>query len=871
MYRNAQFIKNKNMNEKNIKYILRNKKKKYFSIKNNNDTIDIMISLITYFRTIINSIYNTFIYFIQSLNLYIFRCHFLLLIIFMLFTFVITFDNNKDIPTSLIISAYFPEKPITRISYDLLLEKEKNVMKIKYKEYQKKKNNFNQNQNDLIENYITCEESCCKKPANTNMQENINKNNINDDTSLKIMFSKMNKQKNNFANWQSSKNVKNLILDKELFKNLIIIMLSFFYCYFFIKYTIYSKIKDSFIFNIFCIIITFNILNILYKLGFYFSSNFFFVAFIYNNKCLIESVFLLMKYNRKDFEVFSTSLIAFNFFQFRLKFIILLNLCSFSGILSIFIFRTWFNYILFYVCVFTFFVFLSNCLEIIKIADYFPKKNTIIFLLGVINLIFSKFISEQLINKFSLNNILNRKNTIDSLYLISDLFSLFCFSYIRKNIEYQIESILLINQIIDKNIKKRDYDYSNIWPFRYIFCISLSFLGIYKKEKICLLMSIYLTKVITSYLINIFDIQKSKILYYIFSSLYLIFNVEFADTEENTYLINLLCSFTGLNKEFVSLILKTFFSLAIYYFIITININIYTSYSEKTKYNIIFKKFVSELDEELQDEVNHPDEPLTFISNCIIIYIDLLFNFFVICLLISVYQYYEKSTIIKAINFISIIIQCISKTLYLKNIKNIFYYYYSNFLWLMFCLRLVSLCQNEYSLIFCIAHLNIEIFLYFYFTTAKDNLLLNIIFYITLFVRTCQLKSILLFLYIVIFILIVILYYIYNNIRYINDDKNGKDKKEEDENSGIENIYISLSVLFLVPITTFFLIKHIFPSQMYIINYLDFLIKDILSLLSVYLRNIKAKENFDWIDSIEFIIIKHCLNFVKNIKNGIYN
>ena len=161
----------------------------------------------------------------------------------MLFTFVITFDNNKDIPTSLIISAYFPEKPITRISYDMLLEKEKNVMKIKYKEYQKMKNNFNQNQNDLIENYITCEESCCKEPANANLQKNIKKNNINDDTSLKIMFSKMNKQKNNFANWQSSKNVKNLILDKELFKNLIIIMLSIFYCYFFIKYTIYSKIK----------------------------------------------------------------------------------------------------------------------------------------------------------------------------------------------------------------------------------------------------------------------------------------------------------------------------------------------------------------------------------------------------------------------------------------------------------------------------------------------------------------------------------------------------------------------------------------------------------------------------------------------------
>ena len=338
------------------------------------------------------------------------------------------------------------------------------------------------------------------------------------------MFSKMNNQKSNFQNWKSSKTRKYLIFNKEVFRNIITITISFLYLYFFIKYTIYSNIKDNFIFNLISAIFTFNILNLIYKFRFFFASNFFFAAFIYINKCLIESVFILLNYKRKDFEVFSTSLIAFNRLQFMLKFILLLLLSVFSGILSIFIFRTWFNFILFYVCLFTLFVFLSNCLELINNLNYFPKKNTIIFLLGVFNLIFSKLLSNFLINKISIFNFFKRNKEPESLYLISDLFSLFCFSYIRKNIEYQIEAMLLISQFYNKNVKKFRYDFIIIWPMRYVVCILLSFLGIYKKEKMCLFMSIYLTKILTSYLINIFDAQNCKFLYYIFCVLYLIFN-----------------------------------------------------------------------------------------------------------------------------------------------------------------------------------------------------------------------------------------------------------------------------------------------------------------------------------------------------------
>ena len=872
MNENFSLFKDKNINEQKIKFLVLNNKKKYFSLQNNNDTIEIICSSLSYLRAVIFSIYNKFIYCVQSLNHFIFKCHFLLLIIFMLFTYVISLENNSDIPTSLIISAYFPNRPITRITYDMLLEKEKNMMKIKYKEYQKNNKVFNHNQNDLIENYITCDESHGKVPVNKNIQNNNNKKSINDGTSLKIMFSQMNKQKTNFQNWNTTKNRRYLVLNKELFINIIFIMVSFLYLYFLIKYTIYSKIKDSFYFNIICIIITFNILNLLYKFGFYFSSNFYFVAFIYINKCLIESVFILLKYKRKDFEVFSTSLIAFNMMQFKLKFIILLSLSTFSGILSIFIFRTCLNFILFYVCLFTLFVFLSNCLEIVDLLNYYPKKNTIIFFLGIFNLIFSKLLSNYLINKFSLFNILKRKNSIDSLYLISDLFTLFCFSYTRKNIEYQIETILLINHFINKSTKNSNYDFSIIWPFRYAFCILLSFLGIYKKEKMCLLMSIYLTKIITSYLINIYDVQKCKFLYYIFCILYLIFNVEFFGMEENSYLINLFFYYTRINKDFISLILKIFFSLLVYYFIITINFNIIISSSQKTKYDLILKEILGLLDEKFEPDGKTQEDPFSLLLNCVLIYLDLLCNFFLICSLIAIYQYYEVSKIIKIINCITLAFQFVSKTLYLKNIKNLFYYYFSNFLWLMFCLRLISLCQNEYSLMFCFSHFNIEFFLYIYFTNLKDNILLDIIFFISLIVRCWQLRSLFLFTYIVIFVLIVAFLYLYNNIKYINENenKNNKEMKENNENFGIENIYISLSLLFLIPIISFFLIRLKFSSHFYLLNYLDLLIKDIISIISIYARKIKAKDYYDWIDSIEFILIRQGINYVKIIKNEIY-
>ena len=158
MFENMHFIKNFYSIEQDInKYILRNNKIENISFENNNDTINILASLFSTFNFFIYSTYNSFMYYISLLKQFKFRCHFFLLLIFTLFTFVITFESNSNISTNLIISAYFNKKSITRITYDKLLEKEreKEFPEINYEDYQNLKDSINYDENGGLEDFLS--------------------------------------------------------------------------------------------------------------------------------------------------------------------------------------------------------------------------------------------------------------------------------------------------------------------------------------------------------------------------------------------------------------------------------------------------------------------------------------------------------------------------------------------------------------------------------------------------------------------------------------------------------------------------------------------------------------------------------------------
>ena len=657
MFENMNIFGEKNINEIYIKYS--RKKKKNF-IKNNNDTLNIAYSMLLSFNQFIKSIYYIVISFIKSLHQCLLKYIFSFILIFMLFNFVSTFESNSNISTNLIISAYFRNKPITRITLNMNEKNEdekgvsnKRYININYDDYEKLIKDLNKNRDKNIDDFISCNNSSFYG----DISNNNNKNKIIEDSSKEAII-KNKYQKNYISKWNSflsNKTVEYYLFYYKTLKIILISIISFSYFFLFIKFTIYSKIKNSFIFNFICTLLNFNFLYISYQNEYYFSSNLYFALLLYNNKCLIESIYIFLKYRRKDFEIFSTSLMAFNSLQFQLKIILLLNLTILSGILSMAFYQSCLNYILFYICFFTLVVFLCNCIELIISFPYKPFKNIIIFFVGITNLFVSKVFLDLAINKlcliFNINkNIFFRKDKNDSLYFISDLFSLFCLSCIKGYLDFQLEFNLVINNFIGNSEKNEKFLFKKlekiiVWSFLFTTCFLICILSIYKKEKICLFMGIYLFKILLSYFSNLFSIQFSRFLYYIITYILLIFNNEFSYEDDNFYLINLFYSITGVDRSILSDSFNIFISAYLYYFIITINLNISTVNTEKSKYLKIMKKLENELNHKAISNVepkNKANDKIKICYNYFIFYLDLFCNFLIICLLIAIYQYYEE-------------------------------------------------------------------------------------------------------------------------------------------------------------------------------------------------------------------------------------
>ena len=153
-----------------------------------------------------------------------------------------------------------------------------------------------------------------------------------------------------------------------------------------------SKIRSSLLLNFLSLFFLYNLISNLYENKYYVASNFIFILLMYTNKNLIDSVFLKLKFKRKDFEIFTSNLMAINSKQFFLKSLILLNSTVLSSILSILYFKFWLNYILSYLFLLSLISFLGNSLEEISPHYLKPIKNIIIFFVGTTNLILSKLI-----------------------------------------------------------------------------------------------------------------------------------------------------------------------------------------------------------------------------------------------------------------------------------------------------------------------------------------------------------------------------------------------------------------------------------------------------------------------------------------------
>jgi len=881
---------------------------KYSLYKNNNDTLNIFISAFLKLKLFAISFCDYFISYISSMRHFLYKLQFILLLQVFLFSFIVTFEENANISTELIISAYFPKNHITRLSYDSIKEEENEKLE------KDGKTNLKDNNKDNFEFPSSCKDnviffdnndiyhnnkSKCfqKKPEKKEIKE------IKEDllpeaeekTYLNIKKEFYNQKGN--GNLITNKDPEIIFIYNITFRYLVINLLSFSLLYSFIKLTLNSKIRGSFIFNIFCALISFNILYILYKNGYYLSSNFFFILLIYINKNLIDSIYLKLKYKRKDFEIFSTSLMAFDSKQFHLKFIILINITCVSGAMSIFFFKSFMNYIVFYICLFTLMVFLSNCIEPIMPYYLKPIKNIIIFATGILNFLLSKFAMKFLILKsimfikqtnltlfknFRYEYNYNYKN--DSLYFISDLFSLFCFDYIRGYLEFQIEVNLLINNLnnfIENNheikktkMSKESLDRLGSWMIILWISMIIGIVSIFKREYMCLIISIYLVKVLMNYFCHLYDIRLCQYLNFLHTIIFLLTNIEIS-SNENTYLVNLFFSFTYIDKDILLFFFKCITLIFISYYIIVINLILFNIKSDGMKNGREIKKIRQDNQDENTYHIEIVNVRFGFLEN-FSKYTDILSNcscnYFIVCILIKIYQDYETILFLKIIYALLTIVYHVIKILIINRTKDNYEYYFYSSAWLFFSIKLISFSNEQLSLIFFVNHLNLLIFLIYYFLNEKRNSIFTIIILLFLSYAYFNLNSYMFIIDIIFTITIIIVINIINiNINEeleIDTNKNKEEKdKEKNDDFGSTNVYNSLSLLFLLPIIVFFLLQLKFQNYFNLLNYVNKYIRDLMEKMYIFYDKVEDKNYAIKEEPIEFHIISEIINGLKKI-NG---
>ena len=499
---------------------------------NNNDTLNFVSKIFEFLESNIYSFCQYFLNSMKSFNRTFYKIQYILLIMTLLFTFVYSFEDNSNISTNLIVSAYFHNcSHLTHIMYENV---EKSFNKTQ-KKISVKKNDINNNNN-----LIDCESG-----------------RINEDLKS-MMFSSAN-TKNTYVNYEKKSN--KIIINKGDFhsffinsiKSSIFSMASFFALYYFIKLTYTSKFRSFLIFNIFFMYVVYNVTNSLYKNNYFLSSTFMFVLLIYLFKSLIDSIFLLLKYRKKDFEIFSTNLTAINCKQFLLKFLILSLATIISGFMSISYYKLCLNYIIFYLCLLTLMVFLCNCLEPFSPSYLKPMKNILMFIVGLINFIICKF---YFLSKNSAFDIGTREmlfigneeedKSESSLYLVSDLFSLFCFDYLREYINIEIDE----NFQFHKNLTKKDLIIISF----FLSSFGVGIVGIIKNEYICFILSIYITKISSNYFIKIFKTKISRLINHITFIFYIFFLLKMSYNRD-VFLLNYF-SFTKMDSDVLSEIFR---------------------------------------------------------------------------------------------------------------------------------------------------------------------------------------------------------------------------------------------------------------------------------------------------------------------------
>ena len=96
-------------------------------VYDNNDGINFILTIFLYFKLLICSIYEYLVSYLSTMKHFLYQLQFTLLLIVFLFSFVVTFEENYNISTDIIVNAYFTKNNMTYITQDMILEKENKI------------------------------------------------------------------------------------------------------------------------------------------------------------------------------------------------------------------------------------------------------------------------------------------------------------------------------------------------------------------------------------------------------------------------------------------------------------------------------------------------------------------------------------------------------------------------------------------------------------------------------------------------------------------------------------------------------------------------------------------------------------------------
>ena len=750
------------------------------------------------------------------------------LIFILLFSFVI---NQSNISYDLIKAAYFNSSKTIHISYEDVKESTK-----KFKIY------------DLINKISEKYNINTKYIDNERLYKRVEK--IYDEYNNKKII----KDELNICKKLDDKKDEEAYLF-DFLKGIILTCVCSFFLYFIIDFCYSSNINNSFIINSIASYITYNILSTLYRNKYYLASGFISTLFSFFIKCTIDSIFLLMKFKREDFEIFTINLSAIDYKQFILKFTIFTICTTISYIMSNFYFKLYFNYLISYSYIFTLILFLCNCLKIFLSIEKKHINNIIIFITGIINLIINKCHNRKYYDKNEYNEHLG-ESKINSLYLISDIFSLLCFIQTDDLIENKYKDYFNSKNIYTKKFQIfKDY----IWVIFYAIGITLGILGIYQKEYIYFFLCVDIAQKFNNYFSIIFRPYFGRILTHIFLIIFIILQYQISNSGDE-YLLGIFAYFQI--PDYINNLLLKIISVSILaYYIINILFVYYISINDEIKRDDEEEENnENSIDEGCEDEFSEKNFNYNNIENSenrkkmliflvvefFLCYIDLVF----LCVIV---KEFEDNFFVNILYGLLIIILLLRKFYLIRNlIKNKYFFSLIHLIVFLFDIRLIILTNNKFFFgLHYIFEFNLTILLinYSFMSYEIDNFsVFNVLILIHLYLVYLEFSST--FIMVDSFVLIF--------LAILKTMKNKKNIEVFDKNKN------NHSLIFLI------LIMICFILQVIGINTLIDLLRNALLQLTKYIKkfnliNIFTVNKEEKIDSIEFIIIINLFRKIKNI------